>query len=569
MTSRTGAAGLLFLATLVLHVATAGWGNLYNETDGQYAGAAKVMAMGGDWIVPENNNIPRLVKPPLLYWTMAAAMTVTGIHEFAARLPGAMSIVIWVGITYLIGSRWGGHRRGLWAGGILATMLGSFTLARIVMPEPLFTALIAASLFAFLQATRSTNPWRWMVGFWVLGGLAAFVKGPHGLIYPVVIAGIAFLGSRMGGGKSSWPSGLRALFPITGLCLAVLINLPWHLTIEGRFPGYLANLIFTEHIGHVTGSSAPATNYANVPRLTFLLLHLAWFFPWSVAAVFALPTAWRHFKSPSSWSITSWVVVSWMGAVGLSVMLAGQRQDYYAMTLWPAFALGAAWLMERSSLRAAGFAVAGVLGMALLACLAAPGLLAGSSTAAVAERATALSTVLQFGPEVWQGLTLIAGISLGFAIVFSLAAGVVASRAFWFLALAGSCLGLGAIAGTAKVAPFFSLGDIAATISKEAGTEGLIIFDGDIDTGSSLLFYGDREIYLLEATPDADFVVRTQGLGRSRFLELENLLNLWKRPSRVLLITESSRLPEWQQLLGHTTTVATCGTMTVLSNAPE
>ncbi|MEX1118879.1 MAG: glycosyltransferase family 39 protein [Terrimicrobiaceae bacterium] len=567
MISRTGAVGLLLLATFLLHVATAGWGNLYNETDGQYAGASKVMAAGGDWLVPENNGIPRLVKPPLLYWAMAASMSVAGINEFAARLPGALSLVIWVGLTYLLGSHWGGHRRGLWAGGILATMLGSFTLARIVMPEPLFTALIAGALLTFLKASQSNHAARWMVGFWVLGGLAAFVKGPHGLIYPVVIAGIALLGPRIFGGKMRWRA--RAMFPISGLLLAALINLPWYFYIEAKFPGFLTNLIFTEHLGHVTGTAAPATNYSNVPRWTFLLLHLAWFFPWSLAALFALPKALRHLPSPSAWSLSSWLVMSWVFAVGLSVMLAGQRQDYYAMTLWPAFALGAAWLIEKSSLRTASFAVAGVLLLALLACLAAPRILAGSSTAAVADRATALSTVLQFGPEVWQGLMMIAAVSLTLAIGFSLAAAFAKVRAFGFLAVAGACLGLGAIAGTAKVAPFFSLGDIATTISAGAGEKGIIVFDGDIDTGSSLLFYLDREIYLLGANPDADHIVRTRGLGTSRFLKKENLLHLWQSPSRIIFITESSRLPEWQRVLGPIVPIATCGTMVALTNTHE
>ncbi len=569
MTSRAGAVGLLLLATLILHVATAGWGNLYNETDGQYAGAAKVMATGGSWLIPENNSIPRLVKPPLMYWAMASAMAVAGVNEFSARLPGALAIVLWVGITYLIGSHWGGHRRGLWAGGILATMLGSFTLARIVMPEPVFTALIAGAILTFFKATRSSHAARWMVGFWVLGGLAAFVKGPHGLIYPVAIVGIALLGPRIVGGKTAWPWRVRALFPISGLILAALVNLPWYFYIEGKFPGYLTNLIFNEHVGHLTGSAAPATNYSNVPRLTFLLLHLAWFFPWSVATVFALPKAVRQISLPSSWSIGAWLVISWIFAVGLSVMLAGQRQDYYAMTLWPAFALGAAWLITKSSLRAAAFAVAGILALALVACLAAPQILAGSSTATVADRATALSTVLQFGPEVWQGLTLIAGISLSFAIIFSLAAGFAGARAFWLLAMAGACLGLGALGGTAKVAPFFSLGDIAATINAKAGENGIIVFDGDIDTGSSLLFYVDREIYLLGATPDADFIVRTQGTGATLFLTNENLLSLWKSPSRVILITESSLQAEWQRTLGTTVPIATCGTMVVLGNGHD
>src|SRR5471032_2754845 len=59
----------LLLLAAALALGTSEWGNLYNETDGQYGGAAKVMAQGGSWIIPENNGVPRLVKPPLLYWT--------------------------------------------------------------------------------------------------------------------------------------------------------------------------------------------------------------------------------------------------------------------------------------------------------------------------------------------------------------------------------------------------------------------------------------------------------------------------------------------------------------------
>ena len=130
---------LLILVAVALTVGTAGWGSLYNETDGQYGGAAKVMARSGSWLIPENDGIPRLVKPPLLYWMLAASMKAFGVNEFAARLPNALAIVVWVVVTFLIGKRMGGDSRGLVAGMILLTSVGTFTLGRIVMPEPLFS----------------------------------------------------------------------------------------------------------------------------------------------------------------------------------------------------------------------------------------------------------------------------------------------------------------------------------------------------------------------------------------------------------------------------------------------
>ncbi|HEY5792875.1 MAG TPA: glycosyltransferase family 39 protein, partial [Chthoniobacterales bacterium] len=111
----------LIAASLALQVALAGWGDLYNETDGQYAGAARVMAEGGSWLIPENNGVPRLVKPPPLVWLMAGSMKVFGVNEFAARLPGALAVTGWVAVTFLFAARLGGPQMGFVAGVILLT----------------------------------------------------------------------------------------------------------------------------------------------------------------------------------------------------------------------------------------------------------------------------------------------------------------------------------------------------------------------------------------------------------------------------------------------------------------
>ncbi len=563
MFPRRAALGLLALVA-ALQIGVAGWGALYNETDGQYGGAALVMARGGDWLIPENNGIPRLVKPPLLYWLMAAGMRIFGEGEFAARLPGALAVVVWVAVTLQMGSLWGGPRRGLRAGAILATLMGIFTLGRIVMPEPVFSALIACALLCFLRALESPRPGWGMAAFWALGGLAAFVKGPHGILYPLAIAAVTLAGLRL----TPLRPRFRMLVSIPGILIAALINFPWYFFIEGKFPGFFGNLLFAEHLGHVLGTAAPATHYENVPRVAFLLLHLAWFFPWSVATLTVLPSLRRTLRPPSQWSPVVWMVAAWLGVVGLSVLLAGQRQDYYAMGLWPAFALVAARLLEGQRLRAACAAVAAILALALIASLAAPLGMTDAATGTVMERATALATIQHFGPDVWRSLAGIALVTLLPAILFAVAGWAFPRHAFGLLALTGVCLGLGAVAGTARVAPYFSVSEMATALERETGTSGILVFDGDIDSGSSLLFYTRLPVHLLGGDPNADFIVKTRGIGRERFLDAAEFPDLWNSTRRVVLITETSAFPDWEVRLGPLRPFARTGTLVSVCNKP-
>src|SRR5256886_4727812 len=79
---------LIALATL-LHVATVGSGDLYSQTEGQYAGAAREMVDAHHWLLPTNDGIPRLQTPPLLYWFIIFSFKVFRVNAAAARLPVA------------------------------------------------------------------------------------------------------------------------------------------------------------------------------------------------------------------------------------------------------------------------------------------------------------------------------------------------------------------------------------------------------------------------------------------------------------------------------------------------
>src|SRR6476646_4284441 len=98
---------LLFLAA-ALHIATIGWGDLYNETDGQYAGAAREMLESHQWFTPTNDGIPRLQKPLLLYWAIAVSLKIFSLNTAAVRLPMALATMASIAFTFLIGDRLGG-----------------------------------------------------------------------------------------------------------------------------------------------------------------------------------------------------------------------------------------------------------------------------------------------------------------------------------------------------------------------------------------------------------------------------------------------------------------------------
>lgn len=551
---------VLLALSAALLVATAGWGDLYNETDGQYGGAAKVMAAGGSWLIPENNGIPRLVKPPLLYWTMAASMQGFGVNAFAARLPSALALSAWVILTYFIGSQLGGPWRGFVSGLVLLTSLGTFTLGRIVMPEPLFAMFIAAAISCALRGqSAQAGKAGWFAGFWLCAALASFSKGWHGLLYPLAVIGLAALlcpGAR---------PGLRGLLSWQGPLIVAAINLPWYIAVEWRFPGYLQNLFFAEQLGHVTGSDAPATSYTDVPRLQFLLLHLAWFFPWSLAAGCAL---WqRRREAREAVMAMSWptaVCLSWIVVIGGSALLIGERQDYYAMAMWPAFALAAAGLLEKASLRGPALATAVLLGGALLAAVSLPGGVPARETAAVAERATAWTTLTNFDPSVWVSLRTTAVWALGGGMLAALLAAAVPGRraALCAMAACGTCLALGALGGTSLVSPYFSLAGAADKIPAGAS----VVYDGGIDTGSSLLVYTDARILLLDQDPDDDFIVRKFGIGRDRYITTEQWIQLWKTAKGPLVfITEQRDLAAWDAKLGGMPPpAARCGTQVIL-----
>src|SRR6266403_5115819 len=178
---------LIALAAL-LHVATIGSGDLYSQTEGQYAGAAREMVETHHWLLPTNNGAPRLQKPPLLYWLIIISFKLFGVNAATARLPVALAVMACTGLIFLIGAKLTDYWHGFIAGLIYLSLCGTFLLARIVMPEPLVSALIAGAVFCAIGGYQNRrNRQIWFAGFWICSAFACLTKGLLGIAYPAAV----------------------------------------------------------------------------------------------------------------------------------------------------------------------------------------------------------------------------------------------------------------------------------------------------------------------------------------------------------------------------------------------
>src|SRR5580692_5947045 len=172
--------------------------SLMDDVDAVQAQIAHSMLTSGDWVTARIDGVPYFEKSPLVYWLMAASLKILGVHDWAARIPIALSAIGLAWLTAAFGTWAFGKRAGVYSGLVIATCIGLWLFTRILIPDVMLTFTIALAMWAFLRALDDEEP---HPRFWVFLlaaslGIGLLLKSLIGIVFPVAAGLIYLLATR-------------------------------------------------------------------------------------------------------------------------------------------------------------------------------------------------------------------------------------------------------------------------------------------------------------------------------------------------------------------------------------
>ena len=557
-----------------------------DDVDAVQAQIARNMLDSGDWVTAHLDKVAYLEKAPLKYWMIAVCFQIFGVHDWAARIPTAISAILLCWLVARFG-RWAlGEAAGFYAGLVLATCVGLFLFTRILIPDVILTLAITAALWSLLRAldAEEQRPFRWALSFWAAMAVGVLLKGLIAAVFPMGIAGVYLAITGQLFQRETW----KRLQVFPGIALFLAIAAPWHVLAtlrnppyfnfslhseSGSYHGFFWFYFFNEHLLRFLNTRYPR-DYNTVPRPLFWALHLVWFFPWSVylPAVFKL-----RFRDPDRAARVRMLALCWLGFV-MTFFTLSTSQEYYSMPCYPAFALllGSAMASRSSWLRPAT-KLAGAIAAALAALLLF--FLAGTRGLPTPGD---IATALNSNPELYTlsmghmaDLTLQAFAYLRVPLAMATIALAIGAIGAWFLQGRRAYLALAVMmvlffqaARTALITFNPYLGSKALADALIASPPGELIVDDQYYTFSSVFFYAHRDAWLLNGrVNNLEYGSYAPG-AVNPFLNDNQFKERWLSGTRYYILAEAKPSTRLHNLVPGATwrTVAESGGKLLLSN---
>jgi len=557
-----------------------------DDTDAAIAQAARTMLSKGDWVTPRLDGVAFLEKPPLYFWPMAVSYSLFGVHDWAARIPVALSAIGLAWLTAAFGIWAFGRQAGLYAGLCIATCIGLFLFTRIQIPDVMLTFAIALAMWAFLRALdeEESHPRYWAFVLAASLGTGLLLKSLIAVVFPVAAAFIYLFFTKQLFARRTW----QRLRPISGFFIALLIAAPWHilatlrnpphfsLTLHsgpGEYHGFLWFYFINEQFLRFLNRRYPH-DYNTVPRIWFWLFHLLWLFPWSVF----FPAITRlSYKPLDRAGRTRLLALCWTGFL-LIFFTFSTTQEYYSMPCYPALALllGSAMAIDGAWIRRGTRVLCAVATMAAVTTLyiffAVRGLPApGDISSALGHHPSAYTLSLghmmdlTFDSFAYLRPPLLIA-SLAF---FAGALGTfrwVGQRAFLSAALMMVLFFTAARLALVVFDPFLSSHPLAEAILRSP--PGQLIINRNYYGFSSVPFYTNRDALILNGRYfNLEYGSYAPG-APDVFIGDEQFKKLWFDTRRFYLVTYAERLPDFEKLVAreHLTIVAASGGKLLLTN---
>ena len=333
---------LFIVVVLAVRLATLGAYPLMDSTESRYAEIARKMVETGRWLVPQfDYGVPFWGKPPLSTWLSAAAMSVFGVGEFAARLPSFLLLVAGCVPLAWLAARRAGRDYALWVLALFVATALVFIAGGAVMTDPALAFGTTLSMVGFWLAVETAEGPRIVAATAFFLGLAIglLAKGPVALVLTFVPIGAWTLAT------GRW-NAVRARLPwIIGALATAALVVPWYWAAERATPGFLDYFLVGEHWKRFLEPGWKGDLYGAAharPRGTIWLFWLAAALPWSAAALAWLARAIARRRSDlralfaDPWRL---YLVLWAVTPMVFFTVSGNILATYVLPGLPAFAL--------------------------------------------------------------------------------------------------------------------------------------------------------------------------------------------------------------------------------------
>jgi 4-amino-4-deoxy-L-arabinose transferase-like glycosyltransferase len=605
---------VITLSWMVLQIGGLFRPGLLDDVDSIYIEIAREMMLRHDYVTPYINGVRFFDKPPLMYWMAAGSMHIFGTHDWAARLPLALGVLALLLAVYALGIRLfadisptrSPDRGGFYAALAMATSVGPYLYTRFYIPDILLALWMTLGVHLFLIALDRIHERRSALlpslGFGAVMALNVLTKGLIGLVFPVAFVILYLLVTRQ-------LALLKRMHLFASIAAFLTIAAPWHILAALRTPaislpsglglpargGWAWFYLYNEHIARFLGKRIPH-DYGQVPIPLFWMLSALWVMPWTA---FLFPAIVDHFKDLRARAAAgakryeaALALLLWAGVV-LVFFTLSSRQEYYNLPALPALTLMAGGLLAKADGKRDGEASSSVMRWSLYFLVPFTTLIAVVAgyfaiTAPHAAPGTDIAALLAANPQFYN-LSLghlfdLTGAAMGLfrgpltavsVSMFAMGLGNYLLRrrglsltANVMLAAAMTVTLLAAHEGLARFYPIIGSKGLALAIS-EAGVTGddSIILDGELTSGSSLIFYTQHQVQLINGNvnglwygglwPDAPHIFESE----------ESLRKLWASNKRVFLLTyaPANRLRDLAPY-GHARVLAEAGGKTILTN---
>ncbi|HEY6095228.1 MAG TPA: glycosyltransferase family 39 protein [Gallionellaceae bacterium] len=528
MSQRAGTSwvwALLLIAVAVVWFGNLEYRKLVKPDEGRYAEISREMVASGNWTTPRLNDLKYFEKPPLQYWTTAAAYEMFGEHNWTARLWTALTGLMGIALVYYTGRRvWGGDA-GLYGAAVLGSSLLYVMIGHMNSLDMGLTFFMALGMCGFVLAQHDgasarENSW-WMHVTWAALALAVLSKGLIGIVLPGAVLVLYTLIQR------DWALWKR-LHLLTGTLLFFAVAAPWFVAVSRANPEFAHFFFIHEHFERFLTTEHKRYE----PWWWFIPVLIGGMLPWLLNLGDALLRAWRRDTGVQERFQTRRFLLIWSVFIFVFFSMSGSKLASYILPIFPALALLIGLRLTQISARMQFWMMAptAVLAAAMLV-LAQRAVDFGSPDEAVYYREYAVWLAV-------AGCVWLAGTLLGLYLLHRqrVRAGILA------LALSALLFGQLTITGHNTLSPLSSAWRLAQQVRPydKADTPfySLVMYD------PTLSFYLQRPVTLVAFQDEMAFGLQQE--PQKWLPSVEQFKQDWRNEREALAIMETPMLKELQ-----------------------